>query len=186
MIREAVEKDIQQYFVDSLTPTREYATPIDNVLKLFTREREKERCEHCGSDRIYHGPPDCPMCGAPNCCQTCCKITTLENTLAERDRQLAEAKVEIESLKDQYRDTKNTCDLFASDNAALKSQLAASERQRKEMEEKAVSLCEDLIHMVEEYHTCDWEPEEPFTPDFDDINKRLQSLRQSTKTEEEK
>lgn len=61
-------------------------------------------------------------------------IARLTATLAERDRQLAEAKAEIESLKDQYRDTKNACDLFASDNVALQAQLDASERQRKEME----------------------------------------------------
>lgn len=29
-------------------------------------------CEHCGTE-IYSGPPDCPRCGAPNCCPKCCE-----------------------------------------------------------------------------------------------------------------
>lgn len=31
-----------------------------------------EKCEYCGTD-IYCGPPDCPKCGAPNCCPKCCR-----------------------------------------------------------------------------------------------------------------
>jgi len=48
------------------------------------RRLEKElgnRCEHCGA-KLYSGPPDCPGCGAPNCCPQCCKILNLED---ERD-----------------------------------------------------------------------------------------------------
>jgi hypothetical protein len=52
-----------------------------------------EQCEHCGSDKIYHGPPDCPSCGAPNCCQICCKINTLE-------MQLEKAKKALEIIRD--------------------------------------------------------------------------------------
>lgn len=60
----------------------------------------KKRCEHCGSDRIYHGPPDCPTCGAPNCCQTCCQITTLEQERDQLQEQLekAESKADDEWL----------------------------------------------------------------------------------------
>lgn len=57
----------------------------NSALKLRAEQAErklKNKCEHCGSDHIYHGPPDCPSCGAPNCCQPCCRITTLEK---ERD-----------------------------------------------------------------------------------------------------
>lgn len=36
-IRKAVEADIQQYFTDSMTPDRGYATPIDNVSALISR-----------------------------------------------------------------------------------------------------------------------------------------------------
>lgn len=46
------------------------------------KEVMKESCEHCGSTLIYYGPPNCPSCGAPNCCQTCCKLTSLEQQLA--------------------------------------------------------------------------------------------------------
>lgn len=38
-IRNAVEADFQQYFTDSLTPHRGYATPIDNVKALIERSR---------------------------------------------------------------------------------------------------------------------------------------------------
>lgn len=59
-------------------------------------ELRRNRCRHCGSDRIYSGPPDCPTCGAPNCCQTCCKITALELRLsaleADRGELLAVAR----------------------------------------------------------------------------------------------
>lgn len=51
------------------------------------RQNKRETCEHCGSDRIYHGPPDCPACGAPNCCRNCCERAKAE---AERDRLRAE------------------------------------------------------------------------------------------------
>ncbi len=34
-----------------------------------------DRCETCGG-AVYSGPPDCPTCGAPNCCRACCEKTT--------------------------------------------------------------------------------------------------------------
>lgn len=34
-IRKAFEADMQQYFIDALTPDRGYATPIDNLRKLI-------------------------------------------------------------------------------------------------------------------------------------------------------
>ena len=57
----------------------------ENVQAALAAAQEA-RCEHCGAD-VYSGPPDCPRCGAPNCCPQCCKIDTLE-------RQLAAAKKE--------------------------------------------------------------------------------------------
>ena len=58
-----------------------FDTGAEKFQEVIARIEELEgvwRCEHCGSDKMYSGPPDCPDCGAPNCCQTCCKITTLE------------------------------------------------------------------------------------------------------------
>lgn len=56
-------------------------------------EAEKERddlkaklgqqCEHCGYFAIYSGPPDCPYCGAPNCCQHCCQKQRAEDLKAK-------------------------------------------------------------------------------------------------------
>jgi len=37
------------------------------------------RCDHCGSHRLT-GP--CLRCGAPVCCEMCCKIDSLERELA--------------------------------------------------------------------------------------------------------
>lgn len=48
--------------------------PCDEIRRL-----KSERCDHCGSDHIYSGPPDCPRCGAPNCCQVCCQMQCLED-----------------------------------------------------------------------------------------------------------
>ena len=55
-------------------------------------DNTRDICDVCGSDQIYHGPPDCPMCGAPNCCQECCRQMTLE---LERDRLRAKESASI-------------------------------------------------------------------------------------------
>ena len=47
-----------------------------------------ETCESCGSG-IYHGPPDCPRCGAPNCCKRCCADAEIER-LREQVKVLLE------------------------------------------------------------------------------------------------
>ena len=67
----------------------------EEIKQLQKRIEELEsvwRCEHCGSDKIYSGPPDCPDCGAPNCCQTCCKIATQEMRIEEleKDRRISD------------------------------------------------------------------------------------------------
>ncbi len=36
LIRTAVEADIRQYLIDSLTPSRRYDVPIDHVKRLFS------------------------------------------------------------------------------------------------------------------------------------------------------
>ena len=51
-----------------------------------------ERCEHCGCDKIYSGPPDCPRCGAPNCCEVCCREQELNDRIAELERQIADVQ----------------------------------------------------------------------------------------------
>ena len=42
--------------------------PIDKPSDMLP-EKNGGICEHCGSETIDH----CPMCGAPQCCPTCCK-----------------------------------------------------------------------------------------------------------------
>jgi hypothetical protein len=81
-------------------PEGKYVTHKD--LLALARQRDAKRedvCEHCGSNRIYSGPPACPMCGAPICCQTCCKITTLENDLLRATAQQSEDRKTIEGLR---------------------------------------------------------------------------------------
>ena len=49
------------------------------IAALESQLAERGRtCEHCGGTRFWNGPPECPRCGAPQCCQTCCRITALE------------------------------------------------------------------------------------------------------------
>lgn len=69
----------------------------------LTKLRKIERCEHCGSDRIYHGPPDCPDCGAPNCCQICCQLTTSENERYRLGVENAELKLEVGRCVERIR-----------------------------------------------------------------------------------
>jgi hypothetical protein len=57
------------------------ATAVAKQLEQAEKVSNKPRCEHCGSDRIYSGPPD-HICGAPVCCTVCCREATLETTIA--------------------------------------------------------------------------------------------------------
>lgn len=66
------------------------------TIRALQSELRRPRCEHCGSDRIYSGPPDCPGCGAPNCCQTCCKTAELENRI---DRLQSELRIKEGALR---------------------------------------------------------------------------------------
>lgn len=34
-------------------------------------------------------------------------------------------------------------------------------------------LAREMLEMIEEYHACDWEPEEPFTPDIEELRARI-------------
>jgi hypothetical protein len=61
-------------------------------------ELEANRCEHCGAT-LYSGPPDCPRCGAPQCCPSCCRVAEVEARLAERDAEIERLRgVNLERL----------------------------------------------------------------------------------------
>lgn len=86
----------------SLARFRKAMADAAPVLLAAAAENERlrgERCEHCGSDRIYIGPPCCPTCGAPNCCQTCCAITSLEKERDQLRALLTEAVRERDRLR---------------------------------------------------------------------------------------
>jgi hypothetical protein len=78
-------EDIQKAF--------DFARQLETELASVTKERDelkaKPHCEHCGSDRLILRAPGCPMCGAPQCCTSCC---TLSRTEAERDAAIARAE----------------------------------------------------------------------------------------------
>lgn len=59
-------------------------------VERLKKEVNKPRCEFCGSHQII--PDGCARCGAPQCCDMCCQITTLEY-------QLTAARQEIEALQ---------------------------------------------------------------------------------------
>lgn len=60
-------------------------TERNEVSDIFESPIGEPRCTDCGAT-IYSGPPDCPLCGAPNCCPQCCKVSNL----TESNRQLRE------------------------------------------------------------------------------------------------
>lgn len=92
---------------------KEAANFLFEQLDKGVKDNKKERCEHCGSDRIYHGPPVCPGCGAPNCCQTCCKVATLE-------KELATAKAELETEQMLVKGLEGNIKACEDENAALR------------------------------------------------------------------
>ena len=58
---------------------------LENMLRQCeakVAELEADRCDDCGTI-LYSGPPDCPMCGAPVCCEQCCRIEYLKAKVAE-------------------------------------------------------------------------------------------------------
>ena len=52
------------------------------------RAQLANRCDDCGS-KLSSYPNGCPTCGAPECCQSCCKINHLRAELDERWEFLA-------------------------------------------------------------------------------------------------
>lgn len=63
-------------------------------------------CDICGSNRLINYAPGCPRCGAPNCCDTCCKTAVLESKLdtSERQRDAATARAERLSRRLKWAD----------------------------------------------------------------------------------
>jgi hypothetical protein len=64
-----------------------------------------ERCEYCGCDKIYSGPPDCPRCGAPVCCEVCCREETIKQCIKElKARQTYLPKI-TDEIRAEFEDT---------------------------------------------------------------------------------
>lgn len=72
-------------------------TEISRLTEEVDKER-RDRCDTCGA-KVSSYPNGCPTCGAPQCCQWCCKRDALQKELDE-----ARGKVEeTYSLCREYR-----------------------------------------------------------------------------------
>lgn len=74
-------------------------------LECELRAIKRNRCEHCGAKSSDY-PSGCPTCGAPQCCEPCCKRQQAED---ERDA----ARTELAAVKARYTWCAN--ELFACD-----------------------------------------------------------------------
>ena len=74
-----------------------------------------DRCEHCNSDQVIDYPyGGCPGCGAPVCCESCCKL------LAAKSDSHADNATEIERLVDIFLESGPVTDsIRAVRNAVL-------------------------------------------------------------------
>lgn len=125
---------------------------MELALSALEQELEKlkkvKRCEHCGSDKIYNGPPDCPTCGAPNCCQTCCQLTTTEN---ERDQLRAELETATNLLNNSQESARKIVDentRLRTRNALLEK-LAGAAKREHDGEDLGCKICIALTALDE-------------------------------------
>ena len=72
-------------------------------------------CERHGC-KVYSGPPDCPTCGAPVCCQFCCYEAGLESRLAAAEKRAEEAR-------DAFTLVVGECDALKAELAEAKKRL---------------------------------------------------------------
>lgn len=61
-------------------------------LRAENERLKYNRCDDCGG-KVNQYEAGCPLCGAPVCCESCCKIAHLK-------RQLAEARATIQNCVD--------------------------------------------------------------------------------------
>ena len=70
---------------------------LHNLLTVLKEMRDKEcRCETCGSHQLID---DCPICGAPVCCQPCCTNTALSMQNKKLEQENADLKAKLKNLK---------------------------------------------------------------------------------------
>lgn len=109
---------------DNLLPDEAALSALRERVAELEKEKSR-RCEHCGSDRIYSGPPDCPGCGAPVCCQVCCKENTLtmeRDALRERVAVLQE-QLDIQTPQSAWEQLTDERDALRAENALLKAEV---------------------------------------------------------------
>lgn len=99
---------------------------------------QRDACEHCGSKRIVNSRPGCLHCGAPNCCQTCCEVATLESDLAQARAQLA-----LCAENTTAADLAQEVECLKAEKEALRAELARVRRDAAKAVEAAFKEAEE-------------------------------------------
>lgn len=85
----ATQKEVWDHFVEEGSAKYERILKLEAQVRRLERERElANRCEHCGA-QVSSYPKGCPTCGAPNCCQMCCKVEHLTRELEQAQAAVA-------------------------------------------------------------------------------------------------
>jgi hypothetical protein len=98
---------LQMGVIATRSSAQEYAIAESQFKEAYHRiealeaEQAGERCEHCGCDKIYSGPPDCSRCGAPVCCEICCKEQALNDHIEALQAKLDAVQTETHKWKNE-------------------------------------------------------------------------------------
>ena len=118
----------------------------------YIEELEANRCDECGA-KVYSGPPDCPMCGAPNCCQQCCKIDSQATRIADLEADFKD----MTDFRDHER--KRIAELEAENNELKSGGIAELMKDYAELKAKL----KRVLAEVEEWHLNDKNPWDTLT-----------------------
>lgn len=90
-------------------------------------------CERHGC-KVYSGPPDCPTCGAPVCCQFCCYEAGLESRLAAAEKRAEEAEEYNAGLQLAIDEQRKNMAGFIAERDDLKEELAQARTELNSIE----------------------------------------------------
>jgi hypothetical protein len=85
----------------------------------------RNRCDECGSKLI----DDCAVCGAPVCCPSCCRVTTMEHTIEAKKATIAT----LRGLLAQAMPIECCCDLEVNFICEWCSRTRAALAQKEEL-----------------------------------------------------
>ena len=116
---EWIRKAAEGEFIEPLISCGMAQRILNSIEAAPAPDGESERCSHCDCDKIYSGPPDCPRCGAPVCCEICCK----EQALKDRIEQLEATIKRIEAVGFEVHDSWGVSEEFNSGWIACRAQV---------------------------------------------------------------